>query len=142
MKGWVAQHKQGQKERERENKRYKRDFAEWTSPSIEDLTERDLYRFRVTSAIFKAVEKTGGKIESAPITGRVVFLVDGQKVECSIVEKTLKPLSRTEKDLAKWTAYPGPPSIWSAVLGLSSRRYDLSFEQTAPMDRNAREQDC
>jgi hypothetical protein len=58
VRGWIAQHKQDQKERERENKRYKREFVGWTAPSIEDLTERDLYRFRVTSAIFKAVEKS------------------------------------------------------------------------------------
>lgn len=106
VKGWLAQHKQEQKERERENKRLKRDLLGWARPSIENLTERDLYRFRVTSAIFRAVEKAGGKIESAPITGKVVFLVDGQKVECSIVEKMHNPLMRPEGTTAKWIAYP------------------------------------
>lgn len=83
VKGWLVQHKQAQKEREQENKRCRRDLLGWTRPLLEDLTERDLYRFRVTSALFKAVEKAGGKIESAPITGKVTFLASGQKVECS-----------------------------------------------------------
>jgi hypothetical protein len=106
VKEWLAQHKQKQKEREQENKRSRRDFMGWTRPLLGDLTERDLYRFRVTSAIFTAVEKAGGKIESAPITGKVTFLASGQKVECSIVEKMHKPLLRPEGEAAKWTAYP------------------------------------
>jgi hypothetical protein len=33
--------------------------------------------------------------------------VSGHKVECSIVEKMLKPLMRPQGDAAKWTAYAG-----------------------------------
>ncbi len=106
VKAWIAQHKREQKEREQENKRRRRDLWGWTRPLLDDPTERDLYRFRVTSAVFKAVEKAGGKIGEAPITGKVTFLVSGQKIECSIVEKMLKPLKRPEGDAAKWTAYP------------------------------------
>lgn len=106
VKAWLAQHKREQKEREQENKRNRSEHWGWKRPLLEDLTERDLYRFRVTSAIFRAVEKAGGKIENAPITGKVTFLVNGQKVECSIVEKMLKLLWRPEEDAAKWTVYP------------------------------------
>lgn len=107
VKAWIAEHKREQKEREQENRKRRRDAWSWTRPLLDDLTLRDLYRFRVTSAIFKAVEKTGGKIEDAPITGKVTFLVSGRKVECSIVEKMLKPLKRPEGEAAKWTAYTG-----------------------------------
>ena len=48
---------------------------------------RDLYRFRVTSALFEAVEAAGGRVESAIITGKVTFLIAGEEIECSIVEK-------------------------------------------------------
>ncbi|ESY64011.1 hypothetical protein X743_32100 [Mesorhizobium sp. LNHC252B00] len=105
VKAWLAQHEREQKEREQENKKRRRESWDWTRPLLDDLTERDLYRFRVTSAIFTAVEKAGGMIEDAPITGKVIFLVSGHKVECSIVEKMLKPLMRPEGDAAKWTAY-------------------------------------
>jgi hypothetical protein len=106
VNAWITQHKREQKEREQENRRRSRDPWGWTRPLLEDLTERDLYRFRVTSAIFEAVEKAGSKIVDAPITGRVTFLVSGQKIECSIVEKMLKSLMRPEGNAAKWTAYP------------------------------------
>jgi hypothetical protein len=106
VKAWLTQHKQEQKKRNEENRRHKRELWGWSNPPLEDLTKRDLYRFRVTSAIFKTVEKAGGKIEDAPITGKVTFLVSGQKVECSIVEKLIRPLMRPEGAAAKWTAYP------------------------------------
>jgi hypothetical protein len=107
VKAWVAEHKREQKEREQENRKLRRDGRMWARPLLDDLSARDLYRFRVTSAIFKAVEKAGGKIQDAPITGKVIFLVSGRKVECSIVEKMQKPLVRPQGQEAKWTAYPG-----------------------------------
>ena len=107
VKAWLAEHTREQKEREQENRKRRRDAWGWTRPLLDDLTERDLYRFRVTSAVFKAVEKAGGKIQDAPITGKASFLIGGRKVECSIVEKMLRPLKRPEGEAAKWTAYPG-----------------------------------
>jgi hypothetical protein len=103
---WLAEHKREQREREQENRKRRRDGWSWTRPLLDDLSERDLYRFRVSSAIFKAVEKAGGKIQDAPITGKVTFLVGGRQVECSIVEKMQKPLVRPQGQAAKWTAYP------------------------------------
>jgi len=70
------------------------------------LTVRDLYRFRVTSAIFSAVEHADGPIEDVPITGKVIFRIGRHQVACSIVEKMVKPLKLPRGDDAKWAAYP------------------------------------
>lgn len=106
VKAWLAQHKSEQAERERENKRRSRDEWSWVTPLLADLTERDLYRFRVTSALFRAVETAGGRVESAVITGKVTFLIDGEKIECSIVEKMRQSLLVPREAGTKWTAYP------------------------------------
>lgn len=86
-----------------ENRNRRRDIG-WASPSIPDLTERDLYRFRATSAIFYAVEKAGGTIEKSPASGKITFLIDGHQVECSIVEKMVQSLKQWEEQ-RKWTAF-------------------------------------
>jgi hypothetical protein len=106
VKAWLAEHKREQKEREQEHRKLARNERLWARPLLDELSQRDLYRFRVTNAIFKAVEKAGGKIQDTPITGKVTFLVSGRKVECSIVEKMQKPLVRPQGQAAKWTAYP------------------------------------
>lgn len=103
VQAWIAGHKKRQKERELENRNRRRDFG-WASPLIPNLTERDLYRFRASSAIFYAVEKAGGTIEKSSASGKVTFLVDGHQVECSIVEKMVKSLKQWE-ELRKWTAF-------------------------------------
>ena len=54
--GLIAGHKKRQKERELENRNRRRDIG-WASPLIPDLTERDLYRFRATSAIFMQLRR-------------------------------------------------------------------------------------
>ncbi|WP_316395247.1 hypothetical protein [Bradyrhizobium sp. 33ap4] len=100
---WIAGHRKRQKERELENRNRRRDIG-WASPSIPDLTERDLYRFRATSAIFYAVEKAGGTIEKSPASGKITFLIDGHQVECSIVEKMVQSLKQWEEQ-RKWTAF-------------------------------------
>jgi hypothetical protein len=100
---WIAGHKKRQKERELENRNRRRDSG-WASPSIPDLTERDLYRFRATSAIFYAVEKAGGSIEKSSASGKVTFSIDGHQVECSIVEKMVQSLKQWEEQ-RKWTAF-------------------------------------
>lgn len=103
VQAWIAAHKKRQKERELENRNRRRDIG-WASPSIPDLTERDLYRFRATSAIFHAVEKAGGTIEKSSGLGKITFLIDGHQVECSIVEKMVKSLKQWEEQ-RKWTAF-------------------------------------
>lgn len=101
---WITEHRRDQKEREQESRRHRRD-AWWSPRLLSDLTDRDFYRFRVTSAVFKAVEKAGGRIEASPITGRVTFQVSGRNVDCSIVEKLRKSL-KPRDETSKWTAYP------------------------------------
>jgi hypothetical protein len=103
VQAWIARHKKRQKERELENRNRRRDIG-WASPSIPDLTERDLYRFRATSAIFFAVEKAGGTIEKSSAPGKITFLIDGHQVECSIVEKMVQSLKQWEEQ-RKWTAF-------------------------------------
>jgi len=104
VKAWIAEHKKLQKEREQEARLHRHD-AWWSSQLLPDLTDRDLYRFRVTSAIFKGLEKAGGGIEKSPITGKVTFQIAGHQVECSIVEKLIKSL-RQRDESRKWTAFP------------------------------------
>lgn len=104
VEGWLAQHKKQQAERVSENKRNR--TLGWNRPLIPDLTARDLYRFRVTSAILKAVEGAGGKVESALFHGKFVFLIGNEKIECSIVEKMMQAFLADKHDASKWTAYP------------------------------------
>lgn len=103
IRAWIADHKKRQKEREQENRGRRRDIG-WASPLIPDLTERDLYRFRATSAIFHAVEKAGGKIDKESASGKVTFLINGHQVECLIVEKMVQSLKQWEEQ-RKWTAF-------------------------------------
>ena len=63
-------------------------------------------RFRVTSALLKAVEAAGGYVESAIITGKVTFLIAGEKIECSVAEKMRQSLLVPREEGTKWTAYP------------------------------------
>ena len=98
VRAWIAEHKRLQKERELQNRRRGRNDW-WVDPLLPDLTERDLYRFRVTSAIFKGVEKAGGRIEESPISGKVTFVIVNQKVECSIVEKLVGLSRHSRKSL-------------------------------------------
>ena len=104
VKAWIAEHKKQQKEREQESRR-RRHETWWTPRLLPDLTIRDLYRFRVTSAIFSGIEKAGGGIEKSPITGKVTFKIGGHLVECSIVEKLVKSL-KPRDETRTWTAYP------------------------------------
>lgn len=103
VQAWIVGHKKRQKEREQENRSRRREIG-WAPPLIPDPTERDLYRFRATSAIFYAVEKAGGTIEKSPAWGKVTFLIDGHQVEYSIVEKMVQSLKQWEEQ-RKWTAF-------------------------------------
>lgn len=103
---WLRQHEREQREREQENRRRKHDPWSFAKPLFEDLTPRDLYRFRVTSAICTAVERAGGKVADAPIRGKMVFVVSSHKVACTIVEKMVQQPVRPEGEAPKWSAYP------------------------------------
>ena len=74
----------------------------WKPEPLLDLTDRDTYRFRVTSALLKAVEKSRGKTTEALISGKLKFNVDGEEVECVAVEKMIRPLMPPEGNDALW----------------------------------------
>ncbi|WP_316201288.1 MULTISPECIES: hypothetical protein [unclassified Bradyrhizobium] len=103
VRAWIVDHARRQKEREIENRQRRRDFL-GKPPTIPDLTERDCYRFRVTSAIFHAVEKAGGRIEQSSVKGSVTFVIDGHKLECTIADKMVRSLKQWQ-DQHKWTAF-------------------------------------
>lgn len=98
VQGWLNQHREDQRKSQREKREH--GFAFWGQTPA--LTERDLYRFRVSSAIVDGVELAGGTVESGSLDGKVVFVVGGQKVPCTIAERMVR--SREVAD--KWTAYP------------------------------------
>jgi hypothetical protein len=105
IRSWIAEHRRLQRERTAENNRHRgRDQMFWQRPEIVDLTERDLYRFRVTSALFKGLEKAGAKIEEAPVTGRIKIRIGKQVLAFSVVEKLSRGIAR--KDTPPWTAFP------------------------------------
>jgi hypothetical protein len=104
VRAWIADHATRQKEREIENRQRRRDFL-GKPPTIPDLTERDRYRFRVTSTIFQGVEKAGGRIEKSSVKGGVTFLIDDHELECTIADRMVRSLKQWQ-DQHKWTAFP------------------------------------
>ncbi|MEZ5894214.1 MAG: hypothetical protein R3C58_13860 [Parvularculaceae bacterium] len=100
---WVAAHAEEQAKR-RQERRANRD--RWYQPDLRaDLTDRDKYRFRVTSAFLKSVERAGGEVESGTLRGKLKLKVCGETVECVIAEK-LKRKLLTEPNDREWTAWP------------------------------------
>ncbi len=112
VRRWIDDHKKLQRERKREykkpirNKRGVRSWSSWSPPLIPDLTKRDEYRFRCTSRLLYAVEAAGGRILETPVTGRLVFEVDGEDVHCALVEKLVRRTSHRKDDEERWTAFP------------------------------------
>ncbi|KRW97852.1 hypothetical protein [Paracoccus sp. MKU1] len=103
--GWIAEHNKAQAARLAEIRATRKDS--WWKPSpIRDLTERDLYRFRITSALFKGVVANGGKAIEGQIGGAIVIEFAGERIKLAVAEKMRQLLkSRSEEDKA-WTAYP------------------------------------
>ncbi|MEM7120558.1 MAG: hypothetical protein AAF563_04725 [Pseudomonadota bacterium] len=102
VQAWIADHRRQQKEQ----KQRARDRWSWSPKPLGDLTERDKYRFRVTSALLKAIEKAGGEVMDASIAGKLKLRVSGEEVKCVIVEKMTRPLKPPQGDAASWTAFP------------------------------------
>jgi len=123
VKAWVAEHRQLQESRRAENRQRSRDFWGGSLPHISDLTARDRYRFRVTSTLFRAIEKQGGQIGEAKLTGKVTFLVSDQELKCVIAEK----MSRATKIIegaGKWTAFPHHHQTGLVSSGFLRVRFD------------------
>lgn len=104
IRDWVAEHRRLQSERAVEIKSRKgREIDWWGSSAIADLTLRDLYRFRMTSDLLRSLEKSGVTIKGADVTGKLIFLVSGHTVECTVIEKMTRRLTENRT----WTAFPG-----------------------------------
>lgn len=106
IRAWIVEHAREQKERIQENKRRRHDPWSWSKSLLDDLTERDLYRFRASSTLCHAFEKAGAKVKTADIFGKLTFTSQGRDIECAVKEKMSRPMKRPEGDAAKWTAYP------------------------------------
>ena len=106
IRAWIVEHAREQKERIQENKRRRHDPWSWSKSLLDDLTERDLYRFRASSTLCHAFEKAGAKVKTADLHGKLTFTSEGRDIECAVKEKMSRPMKRPEGDAAKWTAYP------------------------------------
>lgn len=106
IRAWIVEHAREQKERIQENRRRRSDPWSWSKSLLDDLTERDLYRFRASSTLCHAFEKAGGKVKAADIHGKLTFTTQGRDIECAVKEKMSRPMKGPEGDAAKWTAYP------------------------------------
>lgn len=106
VRAWVAEHKRLQQERDQERRRHRRDSWGSPRPPIIDLTARDQYRFRVTSALLASIENVGGRITKAELPGKLAFTIAGETVEFTLAEKMVRPLRPPEGEAAAWTAFP------------------------------------
>lgn len=106
IRTWIADHKSEQRERAQENRKRRHDAWSWAKPLLDDLTIRDLHRFRASSALCRAVESAGGRVKEADISGKLTFAIGGRDLECTVKEKMSRPMKRREGEAAKWTAYP------------------------------------
>lgn len=106
IKAWIAEHKREQKDRALENRRRRNDIWSWGKSLLDDLTPRDLYRFRASSTLCHAIEAAGGRIKEVDIHGKLTFTFGGRDIECMVKEKMSRPIKRPEGEAAKWTAYP------------------------------------
>lgn len=100
---WVDEHRRDQEE---SRMRRKADRSVWSFwPVREGLSERDRYRFCVTSAFLKAVERQGGKVAGGTLRGKLSLVVCGEDLQCTIVEKMIQKPGYGQ-GTEKWTAYP------------------------------------
>lgn len=102
---WVREHKEAQVKRLAKVKAARRD--DWFKPEpIGDLTERDQYRFRVTSALLEGLELAGGKVLSSRLRGELSIECHGQAIEMKVVEKMRQDFAQKWREGPCWTAYP------------------------------------
>ena len=106
IRAWISEHKRDQSERAVQRRRRSHDPWHLPPNPRADLTERDSYRFRVTSVLLQALEKGGGKVSRATISGKLVFDIGGETVECVVVEKMCRPIKVPSGEAGQWTAYP------------------------------------
>lgn len=103
---WVDEHRKEQVELRARFRAHRPDDLWWGEEELADLTERDLYRFRVTSALLKGFETQGGRALEGSIRGKLKLEVSGEEFEVSVVEKMYQFHGRPSDEPKGWTAYP------------------------------------
>ncbi|MBR9826598.1 MAG: hypothetical protein GYB36_12475 [Alphaproteobacteria bacterium] len=102
VKPWIEQHR----EEQNKSRRRARDRRGWAPEPRADLTERDQYRFRVTSALFTALEAAGVKIDGVKRIGEFQVTTDGQTLQIVLKEKMQRAKPAGHEPSSAWTAYP------------------------------------
>ncbi len=103
---WVDEHRKEQVERRARFRARQPDDLWWGEETLADLTERDLYRFRVTSALLKGFEAQGGRALEGSIRGKLRLEASGEKFEIAVVEKMYQFHGRPSDEPKGWTAFP------------------------------------
>lgn len=75
---------------DRQNRRPRRAPWWWSKSLLDDLTERDLYRFRASSALCRMIKAAGGRAKKAGIHGKLTFTVGGRDIECAFPDLILE----------------------------------------------------
>lgn len=101
--GWISDHKADQEERRKARRdRRARDFYWGGLDPLPDLTERDQYRLRVTSAFLKAVEKRGVRVIGGHRKGKLELEILGEKLPCAIMEKMHRAYGARDETWSAW----------------------------------------
>lgn len=106
VRPWFAEHKRLQRERKKLIEQVDT-YLWWRGGKepLSDLTERDLYRFKITSALLSSAEAAGVKPQSAYIDGHIRFEVNGWEIKARVKEKMRRGLRPPAKDAPPWTAF-------------------------------------
>ncbi len=81
-------------------------YRTWDTPYVPaDLTERDKYRFRVTSALLKSFEARNGRILGGAVSGKLELEISGETFEMSVVEKMRQFRGKLSDRPRDWTAF-------------------------------------
>ncbi|WP_209599732.1 hypothetical protein [Ruegeria sp. HKCCSA071] len=102
---WVDEHREEQVERRARFRARQPHDLWWGEEKLADLTERDLYRFRVTSALLKGFEAEGGRALEGGIRGKLRLEASEEKFEIAVVEKMYQFHGRPSDEPKDWTAY-------------------------------------
>lgn len=106
IRAWIVEHKREQKERIQENRQRRNNTWPWSKSLLDNLTERDLYRFRASSTLCHALENASLKVKDADIHGKLTLSCQGRDIDCVVKEKMSRPMRRPEGQASNWTAYP------------------------------------
>ncbi|MEQ6204828.1 hypothetical protein ABMC88_17445 [Sulfitobacter sp. HNIBRBA2951] len=102
---WVEDHRSEQK-KWRSEARVSRHRTWGTLYVPADLTERDKYRFRVTSALLKSFEARTGRVLGGAVSGKLELEISGETFEMRVVEKMRQFRGKLADRPRDWTAFP------------------------------------